>query len=158
NLRCGIRPISKFLVVITLFSAQVFAQAPDALFQLRCSECHKAGNAINAPLPDTLRQMTWQSILAALETGKMKGVGDTLTAKDRESIARHIGSDSSAAIMPSAKCSASPSTVASNDWNGWSDAANTRFQPARAAGLTSQTTPKLKLKWAFGFSGVTTAS
>jgi polyvinyl alcohol dehydrogenase (cytochrome) len=42
-------------------------------------------------------------------------------------------------------------------WNGWADAANTRFQNAKAAGLTSQNTPKLKLKWAFGFPGVTTA-
>jgi polyvinyl alcohol dehydrogenase (cytochrome) len=42
-------------------------------------------------------------------------------------------------------------------WNGWADPANTRFQPARAAGLTVQTTPKLKLKWAFGFPDVTTA-
>src|SRR5206468_4796459 len=30
-------------------------------------------------------------------------------------------------------------------------------QPARQAGLTRQTTPKLQLKWAFGFPGVTTA-
>src|SRR5215510_7180244 len=99
-----------FWALATFFSLQVFAQAHDALFQMRCSECHKAGNAINAPLPETLRQMTWQSILAALETGKMKGVGDALTAQERESIAKYIGSDSSAAIMPSAKCSASPST------------------------------------------------
>jgi mono/diheme cytochrome c family protein len=119
-----------FGALVTFFSLQVFAQAPDALFQMRCSECHKAGNTISAPLPDTLRQMTWQSILAALETGKMKGVGDALTAKEREAIAKHIGTDSSAAMMPSAKCSTSRRTVASNDWNGWSDAANTRFQPA----------------------------
>src|SRR5438034_82354 len=36
-------------------------------------------------------------------------------------------------------------------------AAQTRFQPGQRAGLTRQTTPKLKLKWAFGFPGVTTA-
>jgi polyvinyl alcohol dehydrogenase (cytochrome) len=56
-----------------------------------------------------------------------------------------------------AKCSAAPQRRAGGaDWNGWADAANTRFQPAAAAGLTSQTTPQLKLKWAFGFPGVTT--
>jgi polyvinyl alcohol dehydrogenase (cytochrome) len=43
-------------------------------------------------------------------------------------------------------------------WNGWADAANTRFQDAKAAGLTSQTTPKLKLKWAFGFPGAMAAT
>src|SRR5207244_1113765 len=58
---------------------------------------------------------------------------------------------------PSSKCSAPPQHRGGADWNGWADAANTRFQPARQAGLTRQTTPKLKLKWAFGFPGVTTA-
>jgi len=42
-------------------------------------------------------------------------------------------------------------------WNGWADGANTRFQDAKSAGLTAQTTPKLKLKWAFGFPNTTTA-
>src|SRR2546426_4962692 len=50
-----------------------------------------------------------------------------------------------------------PYTTLFRSWNGWADPANTRFQPARQAGLTGQTVPKLKLKWAFGFPGVTTA-
>jgi polyvinyl alcohol dehydrogenase (cytochrome) len=54
-------------------------------------------------------------------------------------------------------CSGPPPGSSGPAWNGWADAANTRFQNAKAAGLTSQTTPKLKLKWAFGFPGVTTA-
>ncbi len=139
------------------------AQTPDALFQTRCAGCHNAGNAVGAPLPDTLRQMTWQAVLTALETGKMTGIGDGLSTAEREAIAKYIGTAESQPILPSSKCSAAPQrrtgSAASNrpDWNGWSDAANTRFQPARPAGLTRQTTPKLKLKWAFGFPGVTTA-
>lgn len=42
-------------------------------------------------------------------------------------------------------------------WNGWADASNTRFQDAKAAGLNAANTPHLKLKWAFGFPGVTNA-
>jgi polyvinyl alcohol dehydrogenase (cytochrome) len=43
-------------------------------------------------------------------------------------------------------------------WNGWgADLANDRFQPAKAAGLTAADLPKLKLKWAFGFPGGTSA-
>jgi len=139
------------------------AQTPDALFQSRCAGCHNAGNAVGAPLPDTLRQMTWQAVLTALETGKMTGIGDGLSPAEREAIAKYIGTAESQPILLSSKCSAAPQrrtgSAASNppDWNGWSDAANTRFQPARPAGLTRQTTPKLKLKWAFGFPGVTTA-
>ena len=51
-----------------------------------------------------------------------------------------------------------PAPAASTaNWNGWSDAANTRFQPSKAAGLTVQSAAKLKLKWAFGLAGVTSA-
>jgi polyvinyl alcohol dehydrogenase (cytochrome) len=56
-----------------------------------------------------------------------------------------------------AQCSESAKPAKGQDWNGWADAANTRFQPAKAAELTIQNTPKLKVKWAFGFPGVTTA-
>ena len=59
------------------------------------------------------------------------------------------------ARVANAQCSGTAQRTTGN-WNGWADAANTRFQPAAAAGLTSQTTPKLKLKWAFGFRGVMT--
>jgi polyvinyl alcohol dehydrogenase (cytochrome) len=46
----------------------------------------------------------------------------------------------------------------SPSWNGWGvDPANTRFQPGSAAGLTPQTVPQLKLKWAFGFANGTAA-
>jgi polyvinyl alcohol dehydrogenase (cytochrome) len=134
------------------------AQTGERLFQERCAQCHNPTNSVNAPLPQTLRQMSWQAIVAALETGKMKGIGDTLSGAERESIAKYAGNDNVASIPPSAKCSApAPQRITTGDWNGWADASNTRFQPAREAGLTSQTTPKLKLKWAFGFPGVTTA-
>jgi len=44
-------------------------------------------------------------------------------------------------------------------WNGWgNDAANTRFQNEKAAGLTAGQVPKLTLKWAFGFAGSNSAS
>ena len=109
------------------------AQTPDALFQSRCAGCHNAGNAVGAPLPDTLRQMTWQAVLTALETGKMTGIGDGLSPAEREAIAKYIGTAESQPILLSSKCSAAPQrrtgSAASNppDWNGWSDAANTRF-------------------------------
>ena len=63
-----------------------------------------------------------------------------------------------AAAAYASNCSASaPARIDGASWNGWADAANTRFQPAKAAGLTAQSTPSLKLKWAFGFPGVTNA-
>jgi polyvinyl alcohol dehydrogenase (cytochrome) len=100
--------------------------------------------------------MSWQSILAALETGKMKAIGGGISAVEREAVAKFLGTVDSQPTPAASRCSVVPQRL-TGDWNGWSDAPNTRFQPARAAGLTTQTTPKLKLKWAFGFPGVTTA-
>src|SRR5262245_19548558 len=41
-------------------------------------------------------------------------------------------------------------------WNGWgANSANTRFQTADAAGLSTVTVPRLRLKWAFGFASTT---
>src|SRR5262249_35733373 len=146
-----------FTLIWTCLSIEAFSQSPEALFQARCAQSHTANNTVNAPLPETLRAMSWQSILAALETGKMKGIGDALTGSEREAISKHVGTDNAAGMPATAKCSARPRSRPGTDWNGWSDAANARFQPVRAAGLTSQTTPNLRLKWAFGFPGVTTA-
>src|SRR5581483_6935692 len=43
---------------------------------------------------------------------------------------------------------------ASPAWNGWGvDIQNTRFQPAKDAGLNADQVPGLKLKWAFGIPG-----
>src|SRR5262245_4524085 len=116
------------------------AQTPDGLFQTRCAGCHNAANAVGAPLPETLRQMPWRTILTALESGKMKAVGDAMDPADREAIAKYIGTSNSQSASASARCKTTvqsrPSSSDSNrpDWNGWSDAANTRFQPARVAG------------------------
>lgn len=146
------------LFVVFLLTARIAsAQASEATFQTKCATCHKEGNSLGAPLPETLRQMSWQTILSALEVGKMKPIGDTLSAPERESIARSLGTTYSNEMPAAAKCSGVPPTGKTHEWNGWADPANTRFQPAREAGLTKQTAPKLKLKWAFGFPGVTTS-
>ena len=147
--------ISRPLIFI-LTAAAGIAQSPEDLFQARCAGCHTQDNAVGAPLPGTLRQMSWQAILAALETGKMKGIGGGINAVQRETIAKFLGTAGLQPLAPSSRCSA-PARRLSGDWNGWADAANTRFQPGRAAGLTRQTTPQLKLKWAFGFPDLTTA-
>jgi polyvinyl alcohol dehydrogenase (cytochrome) len=146
----------RILFILLITARMASAQNSDALFQAKCVTCHTAGNSVGAPLPETLRQMSWQTILAALEVGKMKPVGDSLSAPEREAIAKSLGTAYSNEMPASAKCSSAPPSGKTREWNGWADPANTRFQPASQAGLTRQSTPKLKLKWAFGFPGVTT--
>jgi polyvinyl alcohol dehydrogenase (cytochrome) len=146
------------LLFITLcFCGSLPAQNPDTLFQSRCAQCHNANNNVGAPLPEALRQMSWQTILTALETGKMKGIGDSLSSTERDAIAKHLGTSPTPPMPASAKCSAASQPQENAGWTGWADPANTRFQPAREAGLNNRTASRLKLKWAFGFPGVTTA-
>jgi polyvinyl alcohol dehydrogenase (cytochrome) len=137
-------------LIFVLAAVAAVAQTPEATFQSRCATCHSAGNLMGAPPPETLRKMSSKAILAALETGRMSSIGAGLTAAERETVAKIGTSETS---VSTAKCSGSPRS--NGEWNGWADAANTRF--TKAAGLTAQTTPKLKLKWAFGFPGATTA-
>jgi polyvinyl alcohol dehydrogenase (cytochrome) len=134
---------------------------PQAVFEANCATCHNAGNTIGAPLPENLRQMSWKTILTALETGRMAGIGNALTPANREAVAKFLGTNDVQTMPSSASCSASKQKAAlqlnAASWNGWADPANTRFQSAKAAGLTAAIVPKLKLRWAFGFPGVSTA-
>jgi polyvinyl alcohol dehydrogenase (cytochrome) len=60
-----------------------------------------------------------------------------------------------ASAMPN-RCASAPlgNPLTGPRWNGWgAGLANTRFQPAAAAGLTASQVPALTLKWAFGFPG-----
>ncbi len=44
-------------------------------------------------------------------------------------------------------------------WNGWgANIANTRFQTSIAAGVSTETVGRLRLKWAFGFAGAVSPS
>src|SRR5437899_11529328 len=85
----------RFILVILISVRVAGAQNPDALFQARCASCHTAGNAVGAPLPETLRQMPWQSILGPLAAGKMKAIGESLGATEREAVTKHAGAEDS---------------------------------------------------------------
>src|SRR3989442_9259475 len=111
--------IFRFLFIFIISARIAGAQNPDASFQTRSATCHVAGNSVGAPLPETLRQMSWQTILSALEVGKMKPMGDSLSAAERETIARSLGKTASDAMSASAKCSAAPQARATGEWNGW---------------------------------------
>src|ERR1051326_5791264 len=102
-----------FILLITTRMAS--AQGVEATFQTKCATCHAAGNSVGAPLPETLRQMSWQAILSALEVGKMKPIGDSLSAPERESIAKSLGTTYSNDISAQAKCSGAPPSGKTHD-------------------------------------------
>jgi polyvinyl alcohol dehydrogenase (cytochrome) len=143
-------------------SAGVFAQAParaagEAVYQKRCAACHEQISP-RIPHREALNKMPAARILRALDSGVMLAVAMTMHRDDRVAVAAYLGTDApDAGPPPSAFCAdrtvrvpARPSAA----WNGWSaDPANTRFQPAQAAGLGADRVPHLRLKWAFAFDG-----
>ncbi|PWU07171.1 MAG: cytochrome C oxidase Cbb3 [Terriglobia bacterium] len=134
------------------------AQDGAELFRNHCSPCHRAGSSTSAPLPETLRSLPAQTIRTALETGKMRAQGTALSPAERNLVANYLGKAERPQTIPaSASCSGAGALVRSAPaWNGWgADLTNSRFQ--KAPGLTRDNVPKLKLKWAFGYPGVTTA-
>lgn len=158
-----------FSVSATLFSllmcSNARGQSSDGqlLFIEHCQSCHHPGNRANAPLPSVLSEMSKESILAALQDGKMKSQGLRLTPTERVAVAEFLARVSPEPMGKPNRCTASAKTEngaswpREGTWNGWGvDNVNSRFQPAAAAGLVSEDIPRLKLRWAFGFPNVTT--
>ena len=109
--------------------------------------------------------MTPEAIRDALTTGSMREQAQDLTEAGKRSLAEYLGGRKldvaqigDARSMPN-QCAGHPpigDISASPAWNGWgNDVSNARFQPAKAAGLSADRAPRLKLKWAFGFPGAT---
>lgn len=136
----------------------------EIVFDRVCTACHKpegqSGLDARAPHQETLRQYPPERILAALTTGKMQVQGAGISQKEREQVAEWLsgrglgGSGGDASTMKN-RCKTPPRMDASKAlWNGWSPGrGNARFQEAKAAGLSADDLPKLKLKWAFGIPG-----
>jgi polyvinyl alcohol dehydrogenase (cytochrome) len=159
------------LLTLAAFPAPVLAQPGGAeLYARACAQCHDSRDTeIRAPRLEAMRTMTPEAILGALESGSMKPFAQDLSAAERAAVAQHIAgralSQQAAAVTPApdGRCTeGARDFVRPMDgpgWNGWgADIANTRFQPAQAAGLSAETVGRLRLKWAFGFEGAFSAN
>ena len=148
-----------FVLATLLFSSFGYSvEAPDgaAIFKRSCAVCHRAGSGTRAPSPAVLQQMTRESILRALETGKMKTQGSLLTQAEREAVAEYLAKPAAATSKQAGNFCSNPTPWVENGpgWNGWSaSTTNSRFQPGRVEGLDRKNVPRLKLRWAFGFPG-----
>ena len=119
-----------------------------AIYTKKCAGCHTENNDMRAPAPEALRQMTRGSILAALESGRMKWEGRFLSKAEKTSVANFLG-------MPDVSTTAEVVGVCARDldpppnppvWAGWGgDVANSRFQPTGSAGLDRDRIKNLKL-------------
>lgn len=135
-----------------------WAQSGAELFEKNCAGCHRTGSATHAPPPEALRRMSRSKIFDALTTGQMILVAGSLPTMQRMAIAAYLGAKEPEEVS-SGPCPSAPAPLKDlGGWHGWSvDPENHRMQSAAAAGLDSSQVPKLKLKWAFGFPGATSA-
>jgi polyvinyl alcohol dehydrogenase (cytochrome) len=154
--------------LLAVYAAPAFAQAPDgnAVYQKACATCHAQPAADNrAPNREALGQFAPESILTALTTGNMYRQGLDLSEAERRAVAEFLAGRAFGTPAPLSnvgRCTtpAPPilDPVKGSNWNGWGGTAtNTRYVPLEKGGITAPLVPQLKLKWAFGFPGVTAA-
>ena len=141
----------------------------DRLYRQHCARCHEA-DMPSVFLQSPIQDMPAERVYEALMYYFMQRHAATLTSAEKRAVAEHVsGSDAGSLTPPleqisdaafcgtNSQVSGNPLTGAT--WNGWSLALNNdRFQPAMAAGLTSDQVPELSLKWAFGLPGSSVAS
>jgi polyvinyl alcohol dehydrogenase (cytochrome) len=111
---------------------------------------------MRAPEPAALREMSKASILAALDSGRMRWQGKFLSKEKKTAIAEYLAAPEVAAAAPMTGVCARGLDPPANPpvWAGWGGGPeNSRFQLALAAGLDRGQIKNLKLKWAFGFPG-----
>ena len=102
--------------------------------------------------------MTGAAIYAALTNGSMKSQTSGLSTQQVLSLLVYIAPTGDLNAKPAFEksCTGNASFEAGKSaWGGWSPSVtNSRFQDAKAAGLTAADVPRLKLKWAFNLGVV----
>jgi len=145
------------------------------------------GADAQAPSLEVMRRLSAEQVLVTLERGAMRARAAERSRAQRRALAAYVSgkplaADASGSMPKSAFCSAgavrqadrpartglsgraatrpapSPNPLAGPAWNGWGlGITNARFQSAEAAGMTADDVPRLRLRWAFGFPGATSA-
>jgi polyvinyl alcohol dehydrogenase (cytochrome) len=150
-------------MIALVATGSAFAQgvADLRLFEQNCTSCHGNPKVPKAADGLQLRKMTPEAVYAAITTGQTHAALSALKDEEKRMIAGYLGGRkvdaaklTDAKLLPN-QCSTNPAIDSLSGaplWNGWSpDLSNARMQPAKAAGISAEDVPKLKLKWAFGF-------
>src|ERR1039458_6541624 len=139
-------------------------KAGEALYGQRCASCHD-GSVARAPNRTALGQMSAENIRFALTSGSMSAQAASLAPAQVNALSQFLSKQvptTEQIPVDSNVCPAGSASFAEPfakpHWNGWGvDASQHRFQPAAMAQLRADQVRKLKLKWAFGYSGATQA-
>lgn len=131
-----------------------------ALYQQHCASCH-SNSSVKAPALGALRILGYDRLLDEMTSGSMLLQASAMTDQQRQTLARHLSSQSKdprsweAGVACRATGAAHDSaTPVVGDWGYGSH--NRRYQPPEKAGLDAAGLPGLELAWAHGFPGATT--
>jgi len=159
--------IGYFALGLTVFAGALHAQWASepgfGVVQQQCMKCHDKAGMPQAIGIAKLREIPSEKIYEFLTNLDATHKDLKLTDDERKHTAealsgRLLGSAATgdAKLMPN-RCEANPpmaDPASEPGWNGWGNGPNnTRFQPAKTAGIGADQLPKLKLKWAFGMPG-----
>jgi polyvinyl alcohol dehydrogenase (cytochrome) len=142
-----------------------WAAAPDgaALYKDRCGTCHdNAQSQLRMPKREEIAARTPEAVMNAMFSGAMVTQAAGLSQDEGRAIALYVTGKTFGGVTETmaGQCTTPPQKFAPNpsaDWNGWGvDPSNSRFQPH--PGLAAADVPRLKLKWAFGFPGDSSAA
>jgi polyvinyl alcohol dehydrogenase (cytochrome) len=146
---------------VLFFSCLLFAQDGAKIYKGFCAACHDVG-VERAPNRESLKAMSPERVLAAMESGAMVPMAGRLSAAERRALAEFLTEKTLGQKTPPPQglCNQASGNLtdwgAGPHWAGWgATLENTRFQDIVAAGITAADVPRLKLKWAFGFAGDT---
>jgi len=163
------------LAILVLSGLAATAQAAqtegDTVFNGFCAACHAQNPAPpgspneKAPTRSQLQQFSADAVLNSLVSGKMQAQGAALSEAQRRAVAEYatgkLISATAGTLQSANHCAKSvPMSDPSRgiSWNGFGNGpASTRFQDAKKGGITAADLPRLKLKWAFGYTGVSSA-
>jgi len=146
----------------------VVADSGEVLFQASCAYCHDR-KLPRMPSRAGLKEKDPRDIYTAISAGVMAPYARALSHGERRAVAEYAAGKSlgdfasgAAAIPQAAYCANKPDNTVTNidaGWNSWgNNLANTRYQGAAGAGMTTDEVSKLRLKWVFGVPAVSTMS
>jgi polyvinyl alcohol dehydrogenase (cytochrome) len=167
------RRATTFLLLALACTAPAMAAQSegDLIYNTQCAVCHAENPAPvgspneKAPTRGQLRQFSAEAVHTALSSGKMQLQGSVLTETQRRAVSEfatgklitaNAGGMQVANLCVRGKPMGNPAKGAS--WNGFGNGpASTRYQDAKRGGITANDLSRLKLKWAFGYTGVAAA-
>lgn len=128
----------------------------EKLFDRHCSSCHD-NPAMHAPSREALSGFSKETVMVALEFGKMQPMAAHLSKQERGLIAIYLAGSAPADDWIAEHSCNTPAADDRNEYvTNWGFGnANRRFVPATAAGIDRDNVAGLELAWSLAFPKVT---